>query len=235
MDNYQEVCTPEIVNNLKDDLLKLTKILDLIGTVDNSVLHKEFVILNKKIVGLCLAHLGFDNTDAATLSMRLHPAAAQLGINQTNLAIKMNSHIKKFLPYLEKILPYLENGPEPEPEPAPEPAPAPEFSFPGHKYLNLRYKEEFPRVKDEYLDLVLKLHPDKGGDGIEFIQLRKEYAAIRNALGLNGGKKSNKNSNTKKLHNIKRKRISKRKRIRKRKSKKNKTKHYKNNSYFVRS
>ena len=69
----------------------------------------------------------------------------------------------------------------------------------------------------------------------EFIQLRNEYAAIRNALGLGSGKKSNKNSNTKKLHNIKRKRISKRKRIRKRKSKKNKTKHYKNNSYFVRS
>jgi hypothetical protein len=224
MDKYPEVCTPEIVNNLKDDLLKLTKILDLIGTVDNSVVHKEFVILNKKIVGSCLAHLGFDNIHAATLSMRLHPAAAQLGINQANLAIKMNSHIKKFLPYLE-------NGTEPEPEPEPEP----EFSFPGHKYLNLRYKEEFPRVKDEYMDLVLKLHPDKGGDGIEFIQLRKEYAAIKNALGLNGGKKSNKNSNTKKLHNIKRKRISKRKRIRKRKSKKNKTKHYKNNSYFVRS
>ena len=117
----------------------------------------------------------------------------------------------------------------------PEPEPEPEFSFPGHKYLNLRYKEEFPRVKDQYKDLVLRLHPDKGGDGTEFIQLRKEYAAIKKALGLTGGKKSNKNSNTKKLHNIKRKRISKRKRIRKRKSKKNKTKHYKNNSYFVRS
>ena len=114
MDKYPEVCTPEIVNNLKDDLLKLTKILDLIGTVDNSVVHKEFVILNKKIVGSCLAHLGFDNTDAATLSMRLHPAAAQLGINQTNLAKKMNSHIKNFLLYLE-------NGTEPEPEPEPEP------------------------------------------------------------------------------------------------------------------
>ena len=82
-------------------------------------------------------------------------------------------------------------------------------------------------IKKAYRKLSLKYHPDKCKiEGWtkeqcenEFKILSNEYEAIKKKLDIIGGKKSNKNSNTKKLHNIKRKHKSKSKRIRK--SKKN--------------
>ena len=79
-------------------------------------------------------------------------------------------------------------------------------------------------IKKSYKKLAMKYHPDKckiegwtkEQCGTEFKILSNEYEAIKKKLKIIGGKKSNKNSNTKKLHNIKRKHKSKRKRIRKR-------------------
>lgn len=220
MDNYPSECNPEKINKIKNALDKLTKELDLIETLDNAELRKCFVDANKEIDFLCLMVLGLNNRDADILSANLRPAAAQLGNGSRKTAQKMNKYIKRFLYYLEE-------GSEPEPEPDPEPEPL----FPYHKYLNLRSKAEFPHVKAQYKKLALLYHPDickiegwtKEQCATEFKILSNEYEAIKQKLNVSGGKKSNKNSNTKKLHNIKRKHKSKSKRIRKRirKSKKN--------------
>jgi hypothetical protein len=113
MSDYDDACTPELIEDLKSSLEEALEELNNIGNVSSKEIGKNLAEINENISFYCLTYLGSKNDSAAYLSGQLRPAAAQMS------RAGVTANAKKCIPHIENLLDYLENeyeAPEEEEE-----------------------------------------------------------------------------------------------------------------------
>ena len=211
MDNINKYCSKEKIQTIKVGLEKTLELLRQVGTGNPAIAGQQLRNLFKSMDSACLSLLDVDlefDLDRLTAFM----ARGSGGRMVREAKDRVIPRIEKLLPRLDDIAANLNSGSSQSQSTSSTPT----MLFPGNKYLNLSNADEFPNVKSKYRELSLVYHPDKCPNDKtpgfskeqcedEFKTLNNEYNAIKEKLGVSGGKRRSRKNKTKKGKNMRRK------------------------------
>ena len=204
MDNINKYCSKEKIQRIKVGLEKTLEILRQAGTGNPAIAGQQLRNLFKSMDTACLAILEVDlQFDLDRLSEFMARGSGGRMVREAK--DRVIPRIENLLPRLDDIAANLNS----EPSQSQSASSTPIMLFPGNKYLNLSTADEFPDVKTKYRELSLVYHPDKCPNDKtpgftkeqcedEFKILNNEYNAIKEKLGVSGGKRRKRKNKTKK-------------------------------------
>ncbi len=210
MDNVKKHCTPEQIQTIKVGLEQTLEILRQVDTGNTKILGTQLRNIYNSMDKLCLMVLG------GTIDFQIERISAFMSKGRIGVTVRDAKDI--VIPLIEELLPRLddiaanlnsESSDDEEDEVS-------TILFQGNKYLNLSNSNEFPDVQSKYRELSLVYHPDKCPNDKtpgftkqqcedEFKILNNEYNAIKERLGVSGGKRRSRKNKTRKGKNTRRK------------------------------
>jgi hypothetical protein len=207
MDNVKKHCTPEKIQTIKVGLEQTLEILRQVDTGNTKILGTQLRNIYNSMDKLCLMVLG-DTIDFHIERISAFMSKGRIGVTVRDAKDIVIPLIEDLLPRLDDIAANLNSEPSDDEEDEDE-AEVSTMLFPRNKYLNLSNANQFPDVKSKYRELSLVYHPDKCPNDKtpgfskqkcedEFKVLNNEYNAIKEKLGVSGGKRRSRKSKTKK-------------------------------------
>jgi hypothetical protein len=194
MDNRENDCTPEKLQAIKVGLEQMLEILRQVGKGDPTSLATQLNNIYQSINSRCLIDVGGD------ILFHLDRIIGFMGRGSNGRIVRETKD--RLITLIEELLSKMDDKPI--------------MLFPGNKYLNASNADEFPDVKSKYRELSLVYHPDKCPNDKtpgftkqqcedEFKILNNEYNAIKERLGVSGGKRRSRKNKTRKGKNMRRK------------------------------
>jgi hypothetical protein len=215
-DERKNDCTPERLQAIKVGLEQMLEILRQVGKGDPTSLATQLNNIYNSINSRCFIDVGGD------ILFHLDRLIGFMGRGSNGRIVRETKD--RLIQLIEELIPRLDDpdnfnsGPRQseQSQSSSSSSRSSTMLFPGNKYLNLSNANQFPDVKSKYRELSLVYHPDKCPNDKtpgftkqqcedEFKILNNEYNAIKEKLGVSGGKRRARKNKTRKGKNSRRK------------------------------